>query len=269
MRPDALRDEADDGAEGRRLAGAVAAEQRHHLALADLERDIEQDMRGAVEAVEVGDLELHAVRSLAVARVVDQAFAEIDGAHLRIAADLLRRALRDQAAAVEHQDAVGMLEHHVHVVLGEEHADRFFPRDPGREPHQLDPLARRHAGGRLVHQQQLRLVGERDRKLEPLEVAIGEFAAGPLGIAAHADEIEQPSGLLARELRRRGPEIEELPLVRHQRDLHVLAHRHGRKRRGDLESAPDAEPPDLARLAADGVLPEQRDAAAVRACSGR
>jgi hypothetical protein len=46
------------------------------------------------------------------------------------------------------------------------------------EPHQLDALARRHAGGRLVHQQQLRLVGERDRKLEPLQVAIGELAAG-------------------------------------------------------------------------------------------
>ena len=92
-----------------------------------------------------------------------------------------------------------MFEHHVHVVLGEEHADRFFPRDLRGEPHQLDALARRHAGGRLVHQQQLRLVGERDRKLQPLEVAIGELAAGTLGIAAHADEIEQPAGFVARE----------------------------------------------------------------------
>ena len=91
-----------------------------------------------------------------------------------------------------------MFEHHVHVVLGEQHADRFFARDAGGEPHQLDALARRHAGGRLVHQQKFWLVGERDRELEPLQVAIGEFAAGPLGIAAHADEIEQPAGLVAR-----------------------------------------------------------------------
>ena len=133
-----------------------------------------------------------------MARVVDQALAEIDGAHLRVAADLFRRALGDQAAAVEHEDAVGMLEHHVHVVLGEEHADRLLAGDARGEPHQFDALARRHAGGRLVHQQQLRLVGERDRELEPLEVAIGELAAGPLGIVAHADQIEQAAGLLAR-----------------------------------------------------------------------
>ena len=91
-----------------------------------------------------------------------------------------------------------MLEHDVHIVLGEEHADRFFARDARGEPHQFDALARRHAGGRLVHQQQLRLVGERDRQLQPLEIAIGEFAAGPLGIAAHADEFEQAAGLVPR-----------------------------------------------------------------------
>ena len=32
----------------------------HHLALADFERDIEQDMRRAVIAVEIRDLQLHA-----------------------------------------------------------------------------------------------------------------------------------------------------------------------------------------------------------------
>ena len=56
----AVLDQADDGAEGGRLAGAVAPEQRHHLALADLERDIEQDMRRAVKTVEIRDLQLHA-----------------------------------------------------------------------------------------------------------------------------------------------------------------------------------------------------------------
>jgi hypothetical protein len=83
----------------------------------------------------------------------NQTFAEIDGAHLRVAADLLGRTFGNQAAAVQHQDAVGMFEHHVHVVLGEEDADRLFAGDARGEPHQLDPFARRHAGGRLVHQQ--------------------------------------------------------------------------------------------------------------------
>ncbi len=52
-------DQPDDGAEGSGLAGAVAPEQRDHLALADLERDVEQDVGGAVMAVEPFDRELH------------------------------------------------------------------------------------------------------------------------------------------------------------------------------------------------------------------
>src|SRR5262245_15873331 len=196
-------------------------------------------------------------------RVVDQPFAEIYRAHLRVGANLLGRAFGDQAAAVEHGDAVGMFEHHVHVMFGEEHADCLLPRNLGGQPHQLDALARRHAGGRLVHQQQLWPVGERYRKLQPLEIAIGELAAGPLGIAVHADKIEQATRFLARELRRRGPEVEQRLAIGDQRHLYVLAHGHGRKGRGNLEGASDAEPPDLAGLAADGVLPQQRDPAGV------
>ena len=190
----ALLDETHDRAEGRRLAGAVAAEQRHDLAVADLERDVEQDMRGPIMAVEVFDTELHADSPFAMAGVIDEALAKIDRAHFRVAADLRRRSLRDQAAAVEHQDAVGMLEHDVHVVLGEEHADRLLARDLRRQSHQFDALARRHARGRLVHQQKPWLVGKRDRQFQPLEIAIGELAAGPVGIAAHADQFEQAAG---------------------------------------------------------------------------
>ena len=134
---------------------------------------------------------------------------------------------------------------------------------PRGEPHQLDALARRHAGGRLVHQQQFWLVGERDRKLQPLEIAIGEFAAGALGIAAHADQFEQAAGFVAREFRRRMPHVEQRAAMRHQRDLDVFAHGHGRECRGDLKGAPDPEPPDRARLLAGDVFAEQADAAGV------
>src|SRR5216683_1257418 len=54
-----------------------------------------------------------------------------------------------------------------------------------------------------------------------------------------------------------------MPAIRHQRDLNVLTHGHGRKRRGDLEGASDAEPPDRAWFLARGVLAEQVDPAAV------
>ncbi len=58
-------------------------------------------------------------------------------------------------------------------------------------------LSRRHAGRRLVHQQELRIVGERDGELEPLEVAIGELAAAALRLIGHADEIEKALRLVA------------------------------------------------------------------------
>ena len=65
---------------------------------------------------------------------------------------------------------------------------------------QLVALARRHAGGRLIHQQQARLVGERDGKLDALDVAIGELAARPVGGVAHADLLEQLERAIAMQL---------------------------------------------------------------------
>ena len=69
-----------------------------------------------------------------------------------------------------------MLEHHVHVVLGEENADRLFPGNFRGQTHQPDPLARRHAGGRFIHQQQFRLIGERDRKLFNMTTSMPHYA---------------------------------------------------------------------------------------------
>src|SRR6267142_5356722 len=54
--PPAAHD-AHDRLEGRRLAGAVAAQQRHRLAGADLEADAVEHMRLAVPGVEIMDLE--------------------------------------------------------------------------------------------------------------------------------------------------------------------------------------------------------------------
>ncbi len=55
----ALLDQTDDGAKSRRLAGAIASKQRDDFALADFKRDVEQDVSGAVIAVEPLDQELH------------------------------------------------------------------------------------------------------------------------------------------------------------------------------------------------------------------
>ena len=49
------RDQPHDGFEGRGLAGAVAADQRHHLAGFHLKRKSEQDLRAAIARRQVGE----------------------------------------------------------------------------------------------------------------------------------------------------------------------------------------------------------------------
>ena len=97
-----------------------------------------------------------------------------------------------------------MGEHHVHVVLGEQHRDAAAAREFRRELHQLVSFLRRHAGGGLVHQQEARAVGQRDRQFDALQVAVGEHCAGTLGLLQHADPREERVGLLARSCAWRG-----------------------------------------------------------------
>src|SRR5437763_17192755 len=56
----ARRRESGDRAQRRRLAGAVAAEKRHHLALGDAEREPMQDVAEAIERIDRVELEDHA-----------------------------------------------------------------------------------------------------------------------------------------------------------------------------------------------------------------
>src|SRR3546814_7813252 len=53
-------------------------------------------------------------------RPVDPALAEVGLQHQRVAADRVGLFLGDQLAAAPHDDAVGVAEHDVHVVLGEQ-----------------------------------------------------------------------------------------------------------------------------------------------------
>ena len=51
-------------------------------------------------------------------------------------------------------------------------------------------------------------------------------------------------------------------MVRKQRRLHVLAHAHRAEGGGDLEGAPDAEPPDAVRRQPDQAGSAEADIAA-------
>ena len=154
-----------------------------------------------------------------------------------------------------------MFEDDVHVMFCEQHADLLATGDLPHQIHQLAALLRGHAGGRLVHQQQARRVGQRHGELQPLDVAIGEFGAGAFGLRPEADAIEQRHGLGAAQAFDRAEQARQRAVVRQQRHLHVLDHGHGIERRGDLEGAADAEPIDLARAHAGDLDVAEFDAA--------
>ena len=64
---------------------------------------------------------------------------------------------------------------------------------------QLDPdlqFGRVEAGKPFVEQQQVRMGGERARKLDPLLVDIGELRAVKMGLAGEADACDQPLCLM-------------------------------------------------------------------------
>ena len=129
--------------------------------------------------------------------------------------------------------------------------------------HQLRALLGRHAGGRLVHQQQLGRAGERDGQLHALDVAVGQLARRTVGVGGHADAVEQRKRLVAVEAARIGPPRPRAAVPADQRHLHVLDHRHGHEGLRHLEGAPDAQAPDAARRQAGDVLAGQHHAAAV------
>ena len=83
------------------------------------------------------------------------------------------------AAAIENDHAIGVAEHDVHVVLGEQHRECCSRASEAASSINSAARTRRHARRRLVHQQQPRPAGQRQRELDPLRIAIGERRAMP------------------------------------------------------------------------------------------
>src|SRR5882672_4103640 len=99
---------------------------------------------------------------------------EIDSPDLRVVAHRIGGARGDDLAVMQHRDALGDAEYHRHVVLGEEQGESARLYDVAHRGDGLAGLLRRHAGRRLVEQQQAWLRGERDRQLELLLLAVAQ-----------------------------------------------------------------------------------------------
>src|SRR5271166_6048795 len=85
---------------------------------------------------------------------------------------LRRRALRDDAPAVDDGEPVAQLVGLVQVMSGEEHCGAAVPQLPDLVP-QVGPVLRVKTGGRLVEEEHLRVMQDPQGDLESAALAAG------------------------------------------------------------------------------------------------
>ena len=103
--------------------------------------------------------------------------AEIDLAHARIGGDLGGRAFDQHRAVHQHGDALGEAEHHVHVVLDQQHGHaRAATRHGGEDVVALAPPGTPAAGSSSSSTRGAQRQRERDLQ-QPL-LAVGQIAVG-------------------------------------------------------------------------------------------
>src|SRR6185437_8310924 len=100
--------------------------------------------------------------------------------------ELVGGALGDDAAVVEHRDAVGEIIGLIQVLGGEEDGDAVGDQPADRLPH-VAAAARVQAGGRLVEEQHLRLGDQAHGQVEAPPHTAG---VGGHGLAGRVDQVE-------------------------------------------------------------------------------
>jgi hypothetical protein len=171
--------------------------------------------------------------------------AEIGADDGRIPLHLGRRPLGDLAPVVEHDDMVGDLHHHAHVVLDQQYADAVDVANRDQQVIELGRFARIEPGRRLVEAEQPRPGAHGPRDLKTPLGTVGQLAGRPVGIGHEMDAL-QPA---ARDTDGRRLGIAEALQAEqaehaHARGKHqlvvlgdhqVLQHRHARKQANVLE----------------------------------
>ena len=188
-----------------------------HWPRATAQRHAEQRARQPVVGADRVDFEHRA----------HQPLSQVHAPHLGVGADRLGRAVGDHAALVQHGDAIGGAEHHVHVVLGEQQRQAALAGDAAQQLHRLARLgratcprwARRAAAARACRPARCRAraaSGCRATASPPASVGlVGEVHVGQ---QRHRPR-RGTASLGAR------PQVAAAAAVRDQRRLHVLEHR--------------------------------------------
>jgi hypothetical protein len=179
--------------------------------------------------------------------------AHVDVAHCGRRDHSLRRALADEAAAVQNNQAIDEREERVNDVLDPDDRDAAAANVPDQVDQRL-AFVLGQAAGHLVEQEHARLRGERARQLEPLAVEEREAAGGPIGLgreAALLDELDAARidvalAAAAAEGRRHDQVLEHGHAVERLRNLKRAADAQAaaafRRQMGDVDAGKDDAP---------------------------
>src|SRR5574341_1801335 len=190
---------------------------------------------------------------------------EVDLRDARADDDLAPCALDDDLAVVEHGDALGEGERHVHVVLDHQHGD--LPWDGGEHRLQVAALLPREPGERFVQEEQARRLGQGHGDLEAPLLAVGRLADGMVGPRPEPDALERLAGARP-QLGARGERRHRVPASRRhaeQRQHDVLREGAPGEQGDDLVGAADAEVGAALGPAARHLAAEDADAAGIGA----
>ena len=195
------------------------------------------------------------LRAVGLARVQVQADELGDVVGGRLAGDLRRGSLLDDAAAFEDQEPVGQHQRFQRVV-GDQQARPGEVRQVALELGlhiEAGPGVQGRQG--LVQQQQFRLTGQRAPQRHPLRLPAGQLVRLAASEAGQPEPVEPVAG------RRPGRPLALAPGARRER--HVLGHGQVREEPVVLEDEPDRPPGGLhegSRVRVVQHLPRQRDA---------
>jgi hypothetical protein len=130
-------------------------------------------------------------------------------------------------------------------VRDEQHGQRLLPPDPFELVVEQVPGHRVERAERLVHQQDVRVLGERPGQRDPLPHAAGELVRPLATEPLEPDDLEQVLGP--------PPPLALVDALEPQRELDVSGHRQPREQRRLLEHQRDVPSADVQRAAAEVV----------------
>jgi hypothetical protein len=118
--------------------------------------------------------------------------SQIGPLHVRVLADFVNAAGRDDASIDQHRNAVRKREHSVHVVLDQQ--DRRFAAQRVEKAYQFPRSFRTHARHRLVEEKGLGLHRERHGDFQSPPLAMRKLGRRDAGARAQADSLQRGAG---------------------------------------------------------------------------